>query len=114
MLCVTLSFAASAASVRAQDSGATDRLPMTVFVGSEEENYLRYLQSLGLVERYPDPDDRRGVIVRLTPEGRTCVDGAFGALLDAERALLDDLSERDRTKLAGLLRTLLVPFSEPD
>src|SRR5688500_7374339 len=53
MLCVTLSFAASAASVRAQDSGATDRLPMTVFVGSEEENYLRYLQSLGLVERYP-------------------------------------------------------------
>jgi DNA-binding MarR family transcriptional regulator len=86
----------------------------TLVTSGTMTNRVDRLAARGLVERYPDPDDRRGVIVRLTPEGRTCVDGAFGALLDAERALPDDLPERERTKLAGLLRTLLVPFSEPD
>jgi DNA-binding MarR family transcriptional regulator len=77
-------------------------------------NRVDRLTARGLVERSPDPDDRRGVIVRLTPEGKATVDGAFGALLDAERTLLEDLPERDRTKLAGLLRTLLTPFSQSD
>ena len=71
------------------------------------------LSARGLVERYPDPDDRRGVIVRLTPEGKASVDAAFVALLDAERGLLDALPERDRTKLASLLRALLAPFADP-
>src|SRR5215217_1963422 len=82
----------------------------TLVTSGTMTNRVDRLAARGLVERYPDPDDRRGVIVRLTPEGRAAVDDAFEALLEAERALLDDLSERDRTKLAGLLRTLLVPF----
>jgi DNA-binding MarR family transcriptional regulator len=73
-------------------------------------NRVDRLSSRGLVERHPDPDDRRGVIVRLTTDGRETVDAAFAALLEAERALLEDLPERDRTRLAGLLRTLLAPF----
>jgi DNA-binding MarR family transcriptional regulator len=77
-------------------------------------NRVDRLAARGLVERSPDPDDRRGVIVRLTPEGKSTVDGAFVALLDAERALLDDLPERDRSRLASLLRTLLAPFGEQD
>src|SRR3954471_6538113 len=48
------------------------------------------LMARGLVERLPDPRDRRGVLVRLTPEGRACVDHAFAALLDAERTFLAD------------------------
>ena len=68
------------------------------------------LSARGWVERYPDPDDRRGVIVRLTTEGRTAVDSAFAALLDAEHALLEAIPERDRARLAALLRQLLAPF----
>ena len=86
----------------------------TLVTSGTMTNRVDRLASRGLVERYPDPDDRRGVIVRLTPEGKATVDGAFAALVDAERALLDDLPQRDRAKLAGLLRTLLVPFAEPD
>jgi hypothetical protein len=39
------------------------------------------------------------------------VDGAFEALLDAERQLLADLPATDRTRLASLLRTLMTPFA---
>ena len=56
-------------------------------------NRVDRLAARGLVERLPDPDDRRGVLVRLTAEGKTAVDGAFEALLDAERALLADLPD---------------------
>jgi DNA-binding MarR family transcriptional regulator len=85
----------------------------TLVTSGTMTNRVDRLASRGLVERYPDPDDRRGVIVRLTPEGKATVDGAFGALVDAERALLDDLPERDRARLATLLRTLLTPFARP-
>ena len=54
------------------------------------------------------------MLVRLTPEGKTAVDGAFEALLEAESALMSDLSARQRTELAGLLRALLAPFSPPE
>ena len=77
-------------------------------------NRLDRLAARGLVERYPDPADRRGVIVRLTPEGKAAVDGAFEALLDAERALLSGLPPRDQVRLATLLRTLLAPFSDAE
>ncbi|HET7474982.1 MAG TPA: MarR family transcriptional regulator [Dermatophilaceae bacterium] len=85
----------------------------TLVTSGTMTNRVDRLAARGLVERYPDPDDRRGVIVRLTPEGKATVDGAFGALVDAERALLDDLPERDRARLATLLRTLLTPFARP-
>jgi DNA-binding MarR family transcriptional regulator len=75
-------------------------------------NRVDRLSARGLVERYPDPDDRRGVIVRLTTEGRHTVDAAFTALLEAEHALLEDLPERDRKKLAALLRMLLAPYAD--
>ena len=74
-------------------------------------NRVDRLSARGFVERYPDPDDRRGVLVRLTPDGKRAVDGAFAALVGAERELLGDLSERDRGRLAALLRPLLAPFA---
>lgn len=68
------------------------------------------MASAGLVERLPDPSDGRVVRVRLTPRGREAVDGALGNLLERERALLGRLSPGERTRLAGLLRTLLEGF----
>jgi DNA-binding MarR family transcriptional regulator len=83
----------------------------TLVTSGTMTNRVDRLAGRGLVERYPDPGDRRGVIVRLTPEGKTAVDGAFEALLQAEQALLADLPAREQKRLAGLLRTLLAPFS---
>ncbi|NYI45949.1 DNA-binding MarR family transcriptional regulator [Nocardioides aromaticivorans] len=84
----------------------------TLVTSGTMTNRVDRLATRGLVERHPDPSDRRGVLVRLTPEGKEAVDGAFAALLDAERDLLTGLSEKDQTELADLLRRLLVPFAD--
>ena len=46
------------------------------------------------------------MLVELTPEGRTAVDGALVDLLDAERELLAALDEPGRRTLAVALRDL--------
>jgi DNA-binding MarR family transcriptional regulator len=83
----------------------------TLVTSGTMTNRVDRLATRGFVERYPDPEDRRGVLVRLTPEGKDAVDGAFTALLDSERALLTDLTARQQADLADLLRKLLTPFS---
>jgi DNA-binding MarR family transcriptional regulator len=86
-------------------------LRATLVTSGTMTNRVDRLAARGLVERYPDPDDRRGVIVRLTPEGKATVDGAFAALLEAERELLAQLPARDQHQLARLLRSLLAPYA---
>ena len=86
-------------------------LKQTLVTSGTMTNRVDRLTARGLVERQPDPDDRRGVIVRLTVEGKATVDAAFGALVERERALLNDLPARERKQLAALLRTLLAPFA---
>ena len=86
-------------------------LKQTLVTSGTMTNRVDRLAGRGLVERRPDPDDRRGVIVRLTAEGKATVDAAFEALVERERALLADLPARERKQLAGLLRTLLAPFA---
>jgi DNA-binding MarR family transcriptional regulator len=83
----------------------------TLVTSGTMTNRVDRLATRGLVERLPDPHDRRGVLVRLSAEGKAAVDGAFEELLAAEHALLADLDPADRTRLADLLRTLLAPFS---
>ena len=48
--------------------------------------------------------------VRLTSVGKQTVDGAFETLLASERSLLSDLPDPDRTRLAELLKQLMVPL----
>lgn len=83
----------------------------TLVTSGTMTNRVDRLTTRGLVERLPDPNDRRGVLVRLTPDGKSTVDTAFEALLDAERDLMPDLDADDREQLATLLRRLLEPFS---
>lgn len=64
------------------------------------------LTERGLVERLPDPSDRRGVRVALTEAGRRRVDGALKALLAAEEEILGVLSGTEREELGRLLRQL--------
>ena len=51
----------------------------TLVTSGTMTNRVDRLVSKGLVERLPDPADRRGVQVRLTAPGRVAVDGAIDA-----------------------------------
>jgi DNA-binding MarR family transcriptional regulator len=82
----------------------------TLVTSGTMTNRVDRLAARGLVERRPDPSDRRGVLVRLTDAGRRTVDGALAGLLDRERDLLAALEPDDQSRLAGLLRTLVLPF----
>ena len=78
----------------------------TLVTSGTMTNRVDRLAGRGLVERLPDPRDRRGVLVRLTDLGRETVDGALASLLELERPLLGGLGADDRDRLAGLLRRL--------
>jgi DNA-binding MarR family transcriptional regulator len=82
----------------------------TLVTSGTMTNRVDRLTARGLVQRLPDPRDRRGVIVRLTPAGRSTVDDAFAGLLARERDLLGELDAADRARLADLLRRLVLPF----
>ena len=79
-------------------------------------NRLDGLETMGFVERLPDPDDRRGRLVALTDKGRELVDAAVVDHLENEQRLLGSLDPDERDQLAALLRKLLLsePFRELD
>ncbi len=62
----------------------------------------------GLAVRRDDPGDRRGVIVELTPAGRSAFDHVVDDHLATERSLLAALDVREQAQLADLLRRLLL------
>ena len=73
-------------------------------------NRIDRLVGRGMVERRPDPHDRRGVRVRLLAPGRAAVEAALADLVDAERGLLAGLTPEQVEQSAALLRHLLQPF----
>jgi DNA-binding MarR family transcriptional regulator len=85
-------------------------LTQTLVTSGTMTNRIDRLEEVGLVERLKDPNDRRGVLVRLTRDGRRRVDAALDDLLDHERRILAALSATQRAQLSTLLRTLSVPF----
>jgi DNA-binding MarR family transcriptional regulator len=68
---------------------------------------LDRLVDVGLVKRRPDPDDRRGTLVRLTPRGVATIDDALGTHVSSEDRVLRSLRPAERRTLDGLLRNLL-------
>jgi DNA-binding MarR family transcriptional regulator len=76
---------------------------------------LDRLAEAGLVERRPDPGDRRGTLVRLTPRGVATIDDAVETHVANEDRALRSLNASERRTLDNLLRALLEDLdgSEP-
>ena len=78
----------------------------TLVTSGTMTNRVDRLVDRGLVERRPDPGDRRGVLVSLTASGRRTVDAALDELLVHEREILAALDTAEATRLADALRIL--------
>ena len=70
-------------------------------------NRIDRLAEKGLVRRVPDPEDRRGILVELTEQGRELIDRALISHVANEARLLQPLSREEQQTLAALLRKLL-------
>jgi DNA-binding MarR family transcriptional regulator len=70
-------------------------------------NRLDRLEDTGLVERHPDPDDRRSLNVQLTDKGKDLIDKALEIRFEHANQALASLSESERSQLVGLLRKLV-------
>jgi DNA-binding MarR family transcriptional regulator len=74
---------------------------------------IDHLAHLGLVERKPDPSDRRSVLVRLTQRGRKLIDAtvSLGILSDEpEMETANTLTSAEIDTLNRILHKLLVPL----
>lgn len=69
---------------------------------------LDRLQRRGWIERTPNPEDRRGMLVRLTATGKELVDAAMEGHVAAEHDLVRHLSPTEQRQLVTLLRQLLL------
>ncbi|MBX9827429.1 MAG: MarR family transcriptional regulator [Xanthobacteraceae bacterium] len=70
-------------------------------------NRLDRLEHAGLVERRPDPNDRRGKLIALTDAGKRVIDETVGRHVANEQRLLSVLTEAEQQKLNALLKKLI-------
>ena len=70
-------------------------------------NRLDRLERAGLVERRPDPKDRRGRQIALTAAGKRAIDDLIGPMVELEARLISVLTPEEQVTLNGLLKKLL-------
>jgi DNA-binding MarR family transcriptional regulator len=94
----------------------TDFAATLMLTTSGTTKRLDRLEAAGYVTREPDPADRRGVLIALTPQGRSLVDTAAAKHLANEQRLLSGMTGAEQRQLAGLLRKLSItlPPQEKD
>jgi DNA-binding MarR family transcriptional regulator len=70
-------------------------------------NRLDRLEKRGLIRRTPNPGDRRGVLLELTPDGQARLDKYIEAGASRDRQLLAHLTTDEQQQLDSLLSKLL-------
>jgi DNA-binding MarR family transcriptional regulator len=86
----------------------TELMRSTMLSSGGMTKRLDRLAEAGLVERRPDPTDRRGTLVGLTKKGEAVVDDALVTHVANEERLLEPLSRTERRELGDLLHKLLI------
>jgi DNA-binding MarR family transcriptional regulator len=91
----------------------TELMRATLLSSGGMTKRLDRMAEAGLIERRPDPADRRGTLVRLTRKGRATIDRAIEAHTANEERLLQPLGPADQRALDRLLDKLLAELDRP-
>jgi DNA-binding MarR family transcriptional regulator len=84
----------------------TDFATALMLTSSGATKRLDRLEDAGFIVRRPDPADRRGILIALTPKGRKLVDAAVADHVANEHRILGQLTKAEQRQLAVLLRKL--------
>ncbi|MEO3939829.1 MarR family transcriptional regulator [Paenarthrobacter nicotinovorans] len=85
------------------------RLASLTMIGSAAmTNRVDRLVNRGLVHRETNPENRRQLLISLTPEGLTLVDDVVEHHVENQQKMLEGLSKTEQTQLANLLRKFLL------
>jgi DNA-binding MarR family transcriptional regulator len=91
----------------------TDFAASLMLTSSGTTKRLDRLEAAGHITREPDPSDRRGVLITLTPQGRRLVDKASVTHMANEKRILSGLTPAEQRQLADLLRKLRLTLPPP-
>jgi transcriptional regulator len=75
-------------------------------------NVLDHLEEKGLLRRTLDVNNRRSILVELTPEGLRVARDSFLAQTAMEKGLLTMLTPEEKEQLRGLLKRILLELEE--
>ncbi len=81
-------------------------LDLTMVSSGTMTNRIDQLVKVGLVERVPNPEDKRGFLIRLTRTGFSKIEKAVTDHVETQHRLLKGLSPVQRDNLNALLKAL--------
>lgn len=88
-------------------------LTLSLLTSGAITNRIDRVEKQGLVERLRYPNDRRGVVVRLTPAGRALADKAIALHFTHLKELLSPLDPKEHKRANELLSKLLISLESP-
>lgn len=109
----TLGVSQSVAQALAVADGAdrpltpTEISERTLLASATMTAVLDTLERRGWIRRTPNPDDRRSLLIEITPEGRALADRFIPGLHSVERRVMSALTRRERHQLLALLGKVL-------
>ena len=92
----------------------TDLINWTMVTSGTMTNRIDRLQTQGLIERRPNPDDGRSTVVALTEAGFALIDMVINEHVANQHRLIAQLPEDLRAGFEDGLRSWLASFEAPD
>ena len=92
------------------EAGAPTQLAIATRAGLDKSTLLPVLdrlESQQLIERRPDPSDRRARVITLTPAGRRALDKSSRRVTSIESDLLTDLDPEEQAQFRSFLRRIV-------
>jgi DNA-binding MarR family transcriptional regulator len=92
----------------------TSLMRATLLSSSGMTKRLDRTEDAGLIERRPDPNDRRGTLVSLTRHGKNVIDRAVETHVGNEERLLGVLTAAERRTLDRVLKRMLIELERTE
>jgi|SRR5690554_743831 len=93
--------------VSPQESTLTELSKVSFMSLPATAKHLDKTEQLGLIERYPDVNDGRSTLIKITTQGRNALHKIMQSQREQEHSAIYRMSLEDRMKMAKLLRPIL-------